>query len=111
MGAGQADLATLLTPVTIARIHDCHPSAVVRWIQRGTPLSTGSRLRLAAVRTPGGWRVRREDLEQFLEALTADRLRPGETGSPKAAPKSARVRRMKAALQSAGFTTQEETAL
>ena len=71
----QPDLATLLTPVVIARTHDCHPSAVVRWIQKGTPLSTGSRLRLAAIRTPGGWRVRREDLEQFLEALTADRLR------------------------------------
>jgi hypothetical protein len=109
MGAAQAivqkpDLATLLTPVVIARTHDCHPSAVVRWIQKGTPLSTGSRLRLAAVRTPGGWRVRREDLEQFLEALTADRLRPGTVeDTPKSTPKTERVARMNAGLAAAGF--------
>ena len=109
MGAAQAivqkpDLTTLLTPVVIARTHDCHPSAVVRWIQKGTPLSTGSRLRLAAVRTPGGWRVKPEDLEQFLEALTTDRLRPdAPVESPKSTPKSERVARMNAGLAAAGF--------
>jgi hypothetical protein len=86
MGIAQVELPTLLTPVTIARTHDCHPSAVVRWIQKGTPLSTGTRLRLAATRTPGGWRVRREDLEHFLEALTADRLRPGTEQAPERTP-------------------------
>jgi hypothetical protein len=99
----QASLATLLTPVVIARTHDCHPSAVVRWIQKGTPLSTGSRLRLAAVRTPGGWRVRPEDLEQFLEVLTADRLCPGkDEAAPKSTPKSERVAQMRAGLAAAG---------
>jgi hypothetical protein len=109
MGAAEAilqnaKLATLLTPVVIARTHDCHPSAVVRWIQKGTPLSTGSRLRLAAVRTPGGWRVKPEDLDQFLEALTADRLRPGkDEAAPKPAPKSERVAAMNARLSAAGM--------
>jgi hypothetical protein len=104
MGIAQAELPTLLTPVAISRTHDCHPSAVVRWIQKGTPLSTGTRLRLAATRTPGGWRVRREDLEQFLEALTADRLRPGkEEAASKLTPKSERVARMNAGLAVAGF--------
>jgi hypothetical protein len=104
MGVVQADPPTLLTPVTIARTHDCHPSAVVRWIQKGTPLSTGSRLRLAAIRTPGGWRVRPEDLEQFLEALTADRLRLGkEEAVPKPGPKSKRIARMNDDLARAGF--------
>jgi len=105
MGVVQADLSTLLTPVTIARTHDCHPSAVVRWIQKGTPLSTGVRLRLAALRTPGGWRIRREDLEQFLEILTADRLRPGTDGPAETTkpPRSQRVAKVNAALAAAGF--------
>jgi hypothetical protein len=109
MGAAEAILqnakvATLLSPVVIARTHDCHPSAVVRWIQKGTPLSTGTRLRLAAVRTPGGWRVRPEDLEDFLEALTADRLRPGgEETTPKPTPKSERVAAMNARLRANGM--------
>jgi hypothetical protein len=104
MGAVQTGPPALLTPVVIARTHDCHPSAVVRWIQKGTPLSTGSRLRLAAVRTPGGWRVRPEDLEDFLEALTADRLRPGgEETAPKATPKSERIAAMNARLRANGM--------
>ena len=94
----QPDLATLLTPVVIAQIYNCHPSAVVRWIQKGTPISTGVRLWLAAVRTPGGWRIRREDLEQFLEALTADR--GGKGTLPSASARSARAATI---LESSGW--------
>ena len=92
-----------LTPAQIAREFDKHPSAPVRWIQKGALLSTGERARLKALSTPGGWRVRREDLDAFLETLTADRLRPDVTTAPKATPKAARVAKLKAALAGAGF--------
>jgi hypothetical protein len=50
-------------------------SAVSRWITVGVCLRDGkSRLRLAAVRSPGGWLVTDDALEQFLARLTADRL-------------------------------------
>jgi hypothetical protein len=102
----QADPEILLSPSHIARILNCHPSAPVRWIQGGSLLSSGVRLKLQAVRTPGGWRVRREWLDQFLAALTADRSRPGkEEGAPKPGPKSERVAQMRAGLAAAGFSS------
>jgi hypothetical protein len=73
-----ADPVTWLTPVVIARELACHPSAPVRWIQDGIILTSGERLRLEAVRTPGGWRVRRDRLDRFLGVITEDRLRPDQ---------------------------------
>jgi hypothetical protein len=55
---------------------------------RGIALRDGSRLRLAATRTPGGWLVADEDLDHFLAALTADR-----TGEPAPAPPAASTAR------------------
>jgi hypothetical protein len=95
-----------LTLCTIARLLDCHPSAPLRWIARGSLLSTGERLRLRAVRAPGGWRVRREDLAAFLDTLTADRLRPESRRAgtaPKSTAKSQRVAKMREGLAAASF--------
>jgi hypothetical protein len=92
-----------LTLCAIARLLDCHPSAPLRWIARGSLLSTGERLRLRGVRAPGGWRVRREDLAAFLDTLTADRLRPEETPAPKSTAKSQRVAKMREGLAAASF--------
>jgi hypothetical protein len=92
-----------LTLCAIARLLDCHPSAPLRWIAQGSLLSTGERLRLRAVRTPGGWRVRREDLDAFLSTLTADRLRPEDTSVPKSTAKSQRVAKMREGLAAAGY--------
>jgi len=92
-----------LTPAHIAREFDKHPSAPVRWIQKGALLSTGERVRLKALSTPGGWRVRREDLDQFLEILTADRLRPSTSAEPKPIPKAAHLQKLHAELADAGF--------
>ncbi len=39
----------------------------------GTALSDGSSLKLRAVRFPAGWRTTDEWVEEFLEAITADR--------------------------------------
>ncbi len=94
-----------LTPVQIAREFEKHPSAPVRWIQKGALLSTGERVRLKAVSTPSGWRVRREDLDRFLEAVTADRLRSDAPAEPKPTPKAAHLAKAKIAakLKTSGF--------
>jgi|SRR5271157_189733 len=103
MPAVQAELETRLTCAQIARECCCDPSAVSRWIQKGAVLSTGEHVKLQAVRIPGGWRVRRSDLDQFLEVLTTDRLRPDTSPEPKPTPKAARLRKVKAGLAEAGF--------
>jgi hypothetical protein len=65
-----------------------HPATVTRWIMRGVALRNGSRLRLAATRTPAGWLVTDDALDAFLAALTTDR-----TGEPAPAPPSATAAR------------------
>ncbi|MGO8903921.1 MAG: hypothetical protein ACLQU5_37140 [Isosphaeraceae bacterium] len=100
-----AELETRLTCAHIAKECHCHPSAPTRWIMKGASLTDGSRVKLRAVRAPGGWLVRRSDLDQFLEVLTADRLRestPPEP-EPKPTPKAARLRKIKSKLAEAGF--------
>jgi hypothetical protein len=102
MASAQSDPETYLTPAKIALLLDCHPSAPVRWIQKGCLLSTGERMKLAAVSTPGGWRVRPKDLNSFLEALTADRRRPAPAPAP-IVPTPSRASRLKGELAAAGF--------
>jgi hypothetical protein len=91
--------ASLLSLVAIGRELDCHPSAPLRWITRGAQLATGERVKLLAVRTPGGWRVQREDLDAFLAILTTDRLPPADAPAPSAK----RLKKMRADLNAAGF--------
>jgi hypothetical protein len=99
------------TPAAIAKaIPSCridgptHPATITRWIMRGVRLRDGSRLRLAATRSPGGWLVTDDAIEHFLAALTADRL-----GEPAPAPPSATAARQRelarvhAELNAAGF--------
>jgi hypothetical protein len=62
-----ADAARQLYPVPT------HPASVTRHIIRGVRLRDGSRRRLDATRTPGGWVVTAEAVRAFLDALTADR--------------------------------------
>jgi Helix-turn-helix domain len=102
MSVVQTDLEPLLTTSQVAHILGTHPSACVRWIQKGTLLSRGARLKLEALATPGGWRVRRSALDAFLAALTDDRTGTS-TAAPKAPARSARVARMNANLASAGL--------
>jgi hypothetical protein len=63
-----------LRVIDVARQLDRHPNSVNRWILKGTPLRDGSRLRLNATRTPGGWLVEQRDLDSFLALLTTDAL-------------------------------------
>jgi hypothetical protein len=76
MATAEASLETYLTPADIGRHTKNSPSAPIRWIQKGALLNDRSRLRLQAVRTPGGWRIRRDWLDDFLEAIADDRRRP-----------------------------------
>jgi hypothetical protein len=47
---------------------------MIRQITSGVKLRDGSRLRLQAVRGPGGWLSRRSWVMGFLETLTRDRM-------------------------------------
>jgi hypothetical protein len=97
------------TPTDVARRLSNHPSAPIRWITRGAVLSNGQRLKLQAVRTPGGWRIRRDWLDAFLAALTADRQGGTDTASEAAgrprhsSPDRRRLAALDAGLAQAGF--------
>jgi hypothetical protein len=97
------------SPTDIARRLSNHPSAPIRWITKGTVLSNGQRLKLQAVRTPGGWRIRRDWLDAFLAALTADRQGGTDTaseaagGSNRRATDRRRLAALNAGLTQAGF--------
>src|SRR5262249_49916074 len=49
-------------------------SNMIRWILDGVLLRDGTRLRLQALRAPGGWLLAQEWVYEFLEARTRDRL-------------------------------------
>jgi hypothetical protein len=76
------------------------PQAIVRWATLGTKLRNGERLKLKAVRSPGGWLTREDWLQEFLDTLTADRS--GLTAPP-CAP--ARAAAAKERLKTKGFFT------
>ena len=62
-----ADAARSLYPVPN------HPATVTRHILRGVKLRDGSTVKLAALRTPGGWLVTAEAVDEFISAITRDR--------------------------------------
>ena len=51
-----------------------HISTMIRWATRGARLRDGSRMRLRAIKTPGGWRSCAAWVDEFFDALTRDRL-------------------------------------
>ena len=57
-----------------------HPATLTRWILEGVVLSDGSRIKLRAVRFPSAWLTTDTWVEDFLEAITADRM--GEKPAP-----------------------------
>jgi len=56
-----------------ARWQGVSPSAVTRWIITGAALRDGSRLKLKAIRLPGGFRTTQQWVDEFIETLTRDR--------------------------------------
>ena len=74
------------SPTDVARLLGKHPNSVIRWIMQGALLSTGQKLRLQAVRSPGGWLIQKSWVDAFLADLTADRQRPVCRLQPERAP-------------------------
>ncbi len=80
-GHATAESARLLPLRTVARQAPIgrageapHISSCCRWIQKGIRLRSGERLRLRAIRTPSGWLCSRTWMDEFLAALTRDRI-------------------------------------
>jgi hypothetical protein len=67
----------LLSVSKAAKLAEVSPSATTRWIVAGVMLRDGRRLKLKAIRLPGGYRTTEAWLDEFIGALTADR-----TGAP-----------------------------
>jgi hypothetical protein len=61
-------------PITGRNGKAIHNSTWIRWATKGVRLSNGSRLRLRALKSPGGWRCCEAWAQEFFDALTADRL-------------------------------------
>ena len=69
---GTAD-ETVLRPADVARKLKVHVATVSRWILKGVPgQAGGERIRLDAIRIPGGWRILPSDLERFLRVVRHD---------------------------------------
>jgi hypothetical protein len=79
------------------------PSAIVRWCKLGIVLADGKRLRPAYVRTPNGFRITEEHLNEFLEAVKADRDKHPEAATPEPPPSKKRLKKMADELNRAGF--------
>jgi hypothetical protein len=75
-----------------------HPHTVIRWMTTGVKRSDGSRLKLKAVRFPGGFRTTDAWVDEFIDALTKDR-----TGSTVRPVDDARARRANAVLAASGW--------
>lgn len=75
-----------------------NPSTITRWICRGVGLTNGGRLKLKAIRQPGGWLIKKAWVEEFFDVLTRDRT--GESESP---VMEARAERASKALAGQGF--------
>lgn len=63
-----------LSPAQIGRRYSrdgkpLHPSTINRWINRGVVTRSGARVRLRALRCPGGWRILQKDVDAFLAAV------------------------------------------
>ena len=63
-----------LSAAEVARQLGTHPASITRWILKGAALRDGSRHRLNALRTPGGWLIEQAALDAFLARLTSDAL-------------------------------------
>jgi hypothetical protein len=68
-------LKTLINhlPATLWGEHP-HLSSAIRWITRGVKARNGQRIRLRALKTPGGWLSCSDWLLEFFEQQTLDRM-------------------------------------
>jgi hypothetical protein len=85
VGASPASSCYGRRVVEQARRLGISPATIVRHIRRGKRLSDGRVVRIAATVTPGGYRVRDEDVDRFYEAITSDRLGTAASQEPRLA--------------------------
>jgi hypothetical protein len=79
-----------------------HVATVTRWIVLGVRLRDGTILRLRAARAPGRWLVEQAAVDEFMDALRADRLgTPTSTTESGPAPLRTRASRRKDAERAA----------
>lgn len=99
-----------ITPAQIARRlppnrgdKPVHVASVIRWITHGARALDGSRVKLRAVRLPGGWRSTWAWVEDFFSALTT--AAEGDVPPPPEPPASRRRQHERAEreLVEAGF--------
>jgi hypothetical protein len=64
-----------------------HPSTLSRWITKGANTSNG-RVRLRAIKCGAAWALRPSWLQEYIDALTTDRI--GTTALPPRSPAAAR---------------------
>ncbi len=101
-----ASTSDYLKPAEIARDLNINPATPVRWANRGVVLSDGTVIRLKHTRLPGGIRVKPEDLDAFLTAITEDRTKSPavKDGTPMSSRTSSkRIATMRAGLAENGF--------
>jgi hypothetical protein len=104
MSSEHADIAIGRPIAEHARNLGKHPSALIRWIRRGRRLSDGRTIRLAAVYTPGGYRVTEAALAEFFGAITRDRLGDAAPAPIETTPERARrLATVDRELAAAGF--------
>lgn len=83
-----------------------HPATLTRWIRRGVLSSDGKRIRLKAMRLPGGWRTTPEWVNRFLERITSDRIEASGDDASEIRSPSERERastRARQELKASGF--------
>jgi hypothetical protein len=102
-----ADNDPPLPAVYDARRLNRHVDTILRWVLKERFLKDGTRFRLRALRTPGGWLIRQSDLDHFFDVLTRDRLGPAaeeQAAEPSKAGRKPRAsRKIHERLQKAGF--------
>jgi hypothetical protein len=69
-----------------------HPSTILRWVTRGTPLPDGTRIRLEGVRCGSRWCTSVEALARYTAVLTAASA-PTDTQPAQPIPRSPAQRR------------------
>jgi hypothetical protein len=100
-----ADNEPFLIPSDVARQLGVHPSAVIRWMNRGTLRPDGSRIRLQHIKLPGSYRIKQRWVDEYLESLASDRQQPSDASETPKPARSERVERMHVALAAAGYTS------
>jgi hypothetical protein len=84
-----------------------HIASAIRWCTKGVRARDGSRIRLQAIKMPGGWLSRDAWMNEFFDALTADRVLaagPSEQSLPRTSAQRRRaIARADRALDLAGI--------